>query len=93
LVALKELDLKQKAQSDAKLNELRNVLTDNKKRFNQAILTRTKNPAIVETIEQIRELKMKIRDSKVNRSSEEKLLIERENRMLWDKNKQSLIDM
>ncbi len=93
MVALKELDLKQKAQSDAKLNELRNVLTDNKKRFNQAILTRTKNPAIVETIEQIRELKMKIRDSKVNRSSEEKLLIERENRMLWDKNKQSLIDM
>ncbi len=93
MVALKELDLKQKAQSDAKLNELRNVLTDNKKRFNQAILTRTKNPAIVETIEQIRELKMKIRDSKVNRSSEEKLVIERENRMLWDKNKQSLIDM
>lgn len=85
-----------KAQSNAKLNKQRKILAENKERFNQSLSAMTKNPAIIEMIDEVKSLRARVESARVNQQLKRNQRLKKDNQLkkiLWDKTVQDIIDM
>lgn len=85
-----------KAQSNAKLNNQRKILAENKERFNQSISAMTKNPAIIEMIDKVKSLRARVESARANQKLKQNQRLEKDNQLkkvLWDRTVQDIIDM